>query len=231
MASPLKVMGLDLSYTRTGVCVWDGVQALPCSVESSQNLPYIERAQEIRSGIWGAISTHSPDVLCIESPLTHAFRAEMLTGLFYLILDRCHYCLTVVGHPLQAIVVLSNPSMRSLMGIRQGRGSKDAATKTEFKKEIVRLARERIGHPIELTHDEADAFHLAYYARRFWLDWKDIEKVALTDSEKGVWYSEEPVTKAPKKPRKLGKRVRVVTKKKGVIFRQGEFLFLSRKGV
>lgn len=229
MSSSIKVMGLDLSYTRTGVCVWDGVRALPCSIESCQNLPSIERAQEIRSRVWGAIATNSPNILCIECPLTHAHRAEMLTGLFYLILDRAHYCLNIVGSGLQAVVVLSNPSMRSLMGVKQGRGSKEQCSKTEFKKQIVEAARQKIGYEIELTHDEADAFHLAYFARRFWLDWRGIEEVSLTDEEKKIWYSEESTVKVPKNPRSPKKRARSINKKKGVIFRQGEFLFLPHE--
>jgi len=225
-------MGLDLSFTQTGVCVWDGVEALPYSVQSKKGDPYIERAQQIRTGIWELIRLYRPKVICIENPLTHAPRAEMLTGLFYLALDRLLYYLNTseVG---QGVVLLMNPSMRMLMGIKQGRGSKQEMTKTEFKKMIVDRAMKTSGYKARrMNHDEADAFHLAYYCHRFWTDWRNLPgRVDLSEKEREVWYSEESVQKAKKKKKTSKKTAKKSPfKKKGVIYRQDELLFLPKKG-
>lgn len=215
-------MGLDLSYTQTGVCVWDGVQAYPHSVCSDKKKGNIERAQEIRAGIWRLLPRYGPLLFVIEAPLVHAPRAEILTGLFFLVVDRLLHLMEMGTWPIRGIVALPNPSMRKLMGVKQGRGSKENTTKAEFKKQIVAQARKTIGSEApDLSHDEADAFFLAYYGRRFWVDWKG-EGEDLSEAERDVWYSEGPKSKKVKRPQKKVKK----PQKKGIIYRQGEFLFL-----
>ncbi|MDP2726492.1 MAG: hypothetical protein Q8P59_03010, partial [Dehalococcoidia bacterium] len=226
--------GLDLSYTRTGVCVWDGVQAQIAAISSDPKKSYIERAQTIREAIAVLVEKHRPQVFCIESPLSHAHRAEILTGLFFIVLDRLHQGMREYPQT-EGIIVLSNPSLRKLMGVKQGRGSKALVTKTEFKKRIVAMAVELAGpRAPTFSHDEADAFHLAHCALRFWTDWKRPGgSLTLTKEEQEVWYSEEKVALRKKKSAKArkSKTKESPSKRKGVIYRQGEFLFLPEKGV
>lgn len=216
MGKPFTVMGLDLSYSRTGICLWDGVQARPSNIKTDTSEPYILRARKIALGVMQTLG--DAGLVCIEAPLSHAHRAEILTGLFFMVMDAL---LDVASLP---IVVLPNPSMRKLMGIRQVRGTKVK------KSEIVEKAKATIGPSApKMVHDEADAFFLAYYARRFWCDYRLQESVNLSESERQVWYSEEMTFKVPKNPKTKKKR-RKVPKKKGIIYRQGEFLFLPECG-
>lgn len=215
-------MGLDLSYTRTGVCVWDGSFPITSKVSSNPDDPYVYRARQIRDGLAPLVARHSPDLFSIEAPLVHARRAEILTGLCFMVLDH----LLPLNRP---IVLVSNPRLRSLMGIEQTKDKKLS------KAVLVAKAQSLLGPSyVKMVHDEADAFLMAYYTRRFWLDWKFPGfGEPLSEAEKDMWYSEELTKKIPKNPRKPRKRPLKIEqiKKKGVVHRLGEFLFLPTKGV
>lgn len=213
------VLGLDLSFTRTGFSLWDGLR-LQVGHFTSKGPNLVERAQSVRGYIRTTLegpSFERPALISIEQPLTRAFASGPLTGLWFIVMEY----LLETGIPIVSLL----PSVtRKIIEVGSLRNLKPSQKKAL----LVEKAKAMLGAntPLKIIHDEVDAFFAAYVAHRFWRQWKLGQSVNMGAFEHDVWFSDEPAVKVAKNPRKVRKRPPNLSKKKGVIYREGEFLFL-----
>lgn len=194
----MRVMGIDQSLSRTGISIWDGKTVVLDKYSSPKRLSWVERSRLVRNYVRKIVNKHSPDVVAIEVPVVGESSSEMLHGLYALIMD----ALLSKSIP---VVAINNQTLKSLVGPKGQKG----------KSGMVSEAKRLLGSKVKIVHDQADAFFLSHFTRRFWVAWKELEEVQLSPRETAAFFSQETNSKGVCK---------------GILYRRGEFLFLPKKG-
>jgi Holliday junction resolvasome RuvABC endonuclease subunit len=147
------------------------------------------RLVEIRNLVENLLLTWSPDVVGIESPAYDA-------GVF----QTMHFC--IQQYALEAVfkhrtdVVLFDPStLKSL--VRGSNSRKGIITKND----VLRHMEIDLGHTVQVSSDESDAYAVSKFAARFWgFLYGTVEFNGLTESEQRIFANRTKMVKTLKGP-------------------------------
>lgn len=156
------VMGLDISLTKTGICVRkDGKVILTTSVKTATTTPWVERINAIHEKIFGTISALGVTFVVIENYSFGSTNGRETLGEIHGILM---YDLIRKGIPYLKVP----PTQAKLFGCGAGKAPKcppDQAKSTWAKKWVTIEVNKRYGTDFRLAdNDECDAYIIAILA-------------------------------------------------------------------
>lgn len=183
MSTPVRVLGLDLSYSRTGVSLWNGEVPALSTYSTPKRLNTLDRARKIRNKIRQILNKEKPDLVAIEHPVWGKESSAILHGLYYLVMD-------AIRSKNVPVVSFFNTTLKRLVGGDAGKS----------KAAMVKAAKKCLGYDLKMVHDEADAFFLSYFGYRFWHVFQlGTPKETLSEAELEAFFSEETNASGMKK--------------------------------
>jgi Holliday junction resolvasome RuvABC endonuclease subunit len=150
MTTPLRVLGLDLSLTSTGIAYLDGDNIHTGILKSANKGPAVtdqrKRLQDITAAVWKYVGSVGgpPDLAVIEGPSYGSKGAGTWdrAGLWWMVVDSC------IGNYIP--VAIAPPACRARYATGKGNADKDLVL-AETVRRFDRILR----------NDEADALILA----------------------------------------------------------------------
>ncbi len=187
-------LGLDPSLTGFGWCIHDSSQTGPARVIAKGRFTTSPRQVFVTRHMWlrdqvGIILDANPQIeaLGVESSVFGADFSEGAYGLFLYVNEAIYQ--------RRKDVVYFDPSRVKLLA----KEDKTFHPGKMFKQDMVRAAREDTGIRGRFNHDEADAYHVARFAARFWEFLAGhIPKEDLTPSELHVFTGQHTFRKGVK---------------------------------
>lgn len=205
-------LGLDPSMTAFGWCLHDSSQVGPKRVlarglySTSSKEVFVKRYMLIRQWLCGLIEQH-PEIqgVGVESIAFGEYYSEGMYALF------CYVNEVLYTHR-KDVIYFDPQTLKALVKqdpkIRKGK---------MFKSDMVAAAREDTGIKGRFNHNEADAYHLARFAARFWdLDRGLLHEEDLTPSEHHTFMRERTY----KRGKRAGQTVR-----EGTLYRENDRFF------
>lgn len=214
----MRVLGLDPSLTNFGWAIinTDIAQGQKGRLEEKglwqtpAKMEFIERYKSQRQSLISLITEKKPDYIGIEFPVFGNLWSEGMYGLFL-------FCCEALKETESDVVFWSPLQVKAhaRLLIDRPKGWK------MDKQDMVEAAKLDAGIG-RINHNEADAYHVARLASRFWMLYaEEITEKDLDAVEKKYFTQEHTFTKG----RKAGRTV-----KSGVIYREDERFFLWSKG-
>ena len=210
----MRVLGLDPSLTAFGWAILDtdiaqgqkGRLVDKGLWKTKSKMEFIERYQHQRQSLIDLIEKQEPDYVGIEFPAFGMMFSEGMYGLFL-------FCCEAVKETKSDVVFWAPLQVKAhaRLLIDRPKGWKmDKQDMCEAAKVDSGIGR--------INHNEADAYHVARLASRFWqLYTGEIEEKDLNSVEKKYFVKQHTFTKG----RKAGRTV-----KSGVMYREDERFFL-----
>lgn len=175
----MKVLGFDPSITNFGWCIHDSSASGPARVvargrfQTSAKTIFVKRYMEFRDYVTALLNDH-PDVVAvgIESPV---YGEQWSPGAYALFVY-----VTEVVYTLRKDVVFFDPGTVKMLAKIDPKSRPGKM----FKQDMVAAARADTGITAPFNHNEADAYHVARFAARFFLllD-EEISEADLTPAE------------------------------------------------
>lgn len=207
----MLVLGLDPSMTDFGWCVHDSDAEGPARVvakgrlHTASNTIFVERYIQLRESV-AAILDQYPTVeaVGVESPPFGELWSEGLYGLFVMVNEAIY--------TRRKNVVFFDPVTVKMLVKEDPKARKGKM----FKQDMVEAAKADTGLK-KFNHNEADAYHVARFAARFWLFFGErIQLADLTPSEERAFARVHTFQRGAK----AGETVRL-----GAVFKEGQRFF------
>lgn len=214
----MRILGLDPSLGNYGWALHDPeAEGRDRVIERGRfqtkrkNYVYeIDRYTYLRDSLKALIQRLEPDRMGIEHPVFGESYSEGMYGLYLFSLDAIKSC-------RQDVVLFLPPQVKKFANdiLQRPKGWK------MMKPDMVEAAKDDTGGKGRWDHNEADAYHVARAAGRFW-DFYDgrLEEEALSEAENRAFT----FVKTWKRGRKAGQ-----TKKTGIIHKENEKFFIFSK--
>jgi len=205
-------LGLDPSLTGFGWCVHDSSKVGPERIvargrfSTAASEVFVKRYKDLRHAVGGLLDQY-PLIqgIGVESPAFGELYSEGMYALFVMTNEAIydHRKDVVYFDPVTVkLLVKQDPK------VRKGK---------MFKGDMVEAAKADTGVTGRFNHNEADAYHIARFAARFWeLDRGLIGEADLTPSERHVFLRTHTYTRG----KRAGETVRL-----GTVFREGDRFF------
>lgn len=205
-------LGLDPSMTGFGWCIHDssavGAKRILARgrFATSPREVFVKRYKDLRLGVSNLLSSHSEiEAVGVESPAFGELWSEGMYALFVMTNEAIY--------DARKDVVYFDPVTVKLL-VKQDPKSRKGKM---FKGDMVESAKLDSGVTGRFNHNEADAYHVARFAARFWeLDRGLISEEDLTPSERHVFLRTHTYTRGKKAGR---------TERLGTMFREGDRFF------
>lgn len=210
----MRVLGLDPSLRNFGWALHDTEAEGPHRCldrgrfqTALRDFPdEIDRYRHLRELVRAKILELAPDGMGIEHPVFNEDYSEGMYALFLFSLDAIKAC-------AQNLVLFAPPQVKKFAGLILGRPKGWKMSKMD----MVDAARDDAGGA-RWSHDEADAYHVACFAGRFWEFYQDnLHEDDLTSYEKQTFTHMRTITK--------GKRAGQL-EIKGILHRESDRFFL-----
>lgn len=205
-------LGLDPSMTDFGWCVHDSDAEGPARVvakgrfHTAADTIFVQRYIQLRESV-GAIIDQYPAIAAVgvESPPFGELWSEGLYGLFVMVNEAIY--------TRRKDVVYFDPVTLKMLVKEDPKARKGKM----FKADMVEAAKADTGIKGKFNHNEADAYHLARFAARFWLFFGEhLVTEDLTPSEHHAFARVHTFTRGEK----AGK-----TERLGAVFKEGQRFF------
>lgn len=214
----MRVLGLDPSLSNYGWALHDtqasgSDRVVECGRFRTKRKDYayeIDRYTYLRDALKDLILRLNPDRMGIEHPVFGDSYSEGMYGLYLFSLDAIKTC-------DQDVVLFLPPQVKKFANdiLQRPKGWKMQ------KVDMVEAAKEDTGGKGRWDHNEADAYHVARAAGRFWLLYEgQIDEDSLSSYEAQAFT----FVKTWVRGRRAGQ-----TKKQGIIHRENEKFFLWSK--
>ena len=205
-------LGLDPSMTDFGWCVHDSDAEGPARViakgrfHTAAGTIFVQRYIQLREEVKSVLDQY-PAIAAVgvESPPFGELWSEGLYGLFVMVNEAIY--------TRRKDVVFFDPVSLKMLVKEDPKARKGKM----FKQDMVEAAKTDTGIKGAFNHNEADAYHLARFAARFWLFLEDrITTEDLTPSEHHAFARVHTFTRGDK----AGK-----TERLGAVFKEGQRFF------
>jgi Holliday junction resolvasome RuvABC endonuclease subunit len=205
-------LGLDPSLTGYGWCVHDSTKVGPARIvakgqfKTSAREIFVRRYKNLRESVRELLNTYAQiECVGVESVTFGNTWSEGAYALFVMTNEAVYDC--------KKDVIYFDPLTVKLLAKQDPKVRKG----TMFKSDMVTAAKEDTGIKGRFNHNEADAYHIARFAARFWeLDNGTLTEADLTPSEQHAFLK----THTYKRGKRAGETVRL-----GAAFKEGMRFF------
>lgn len=205
-------LGLDPSMTAFGWCIHDSEATGPARVlargmfHTTADTIFVQRYISLRESVGALLDQHPTiEAVGVESPPFGELWSEGLYGLFVVVNE-------AIYTRRKDVVFFDPVTIKMLV-----KEDPKARPGKMFKQDMVEAARTDTGIKGKFNHNEADAYHLARFAARFWLFLGD--RITLDDLTPAEHHAFARVHTF-KRGAKAGE-----TEKRGAVFKEGQRFF------